>query len=488
MPQVPTTFPAAFGSFALLKQLSDEGERSVYLAASNGAAKSWAVKVTPIPAGIAANPAFLQAETQSLCGMRSPHLAQVFDCQTVAGEVAVAMEHVPGKSLAAICERAESLSALLPSELGVILAHDVFAAMECFYDFEGAGRVHGNLSPRTILVGYSGEVKLAGYRPGLHSSDGIKAHADKDLTALANILCDLPFRMFPKELVQLVPRLLEDSISPAESVAATRTFVRVYLPSADDRQKVAAWLDEIFPGERERDAQECQQLLAAGIRITKRLPAVRRTTARGPAIGKAIAERETTVVFRRSRLKVIGIVAVAALAVAGSVTLLRANRRAPIIPAVAPRAPEPLPAQGPPDAQPDSQPPAPDLAIAVATAEPVMPNAPAAPEAQTQAKPEARGDRLVKRKPAQPSVEQLLRSADAAFEGGRHGEAIKLGTQALAAGGGVRAHLALANYFRNMSRYREALQHYRAAIKADPENAVAAAGIKVVERQLQANP
>ena len=45
----PAMFPAMFGSYALLKRLADEGERSVYLVAINGAGKPWVMKTLPLP-------------------------------------------------------------------------------------------------------------------------------------------------------------------------------------------------------------------------------------------------------------------------------------------------------------------------------------------------------------------------------------------------------------------------------------------------------
>jgi serine/threonine protein kinase len=756
VPQIPTTFPAIFGSYALLKRLSDEGERSVYLVAINGATKPWVMKTMPVKGEVALDPGSLNLETQSLCRMRSACLVKMLDCETIGEDVAVVMEHVPGKSLAAICARAESLSMLLPSELGVILAHDVFAAMEFFHDFEGGGRVHGNLSPRTILVGYSGEVKVAGYRPGFHSRSDASVQVGRDLMPFANVLFELPFRMFPQELVQLVPRLLEGSLSPAEALGTIKGFLPGHVPSANDRQKVSAWLDEIFPGERDKDAQEGEQLLAAGIKLivqsSSEQPGLAQNLVIGDVIGeyrilkvlgeggmgcvyeaedlktckhvalkilhpkgrsseieerfrreaesisrianqhvvkierfgpcsegkflylamellrgvsldRAIAKEgpfdllralrtgsqlcqglaaahEAGVIHRdlkpgnimlvredgtpdfvkildfglarldmadavltragdligtfaymapeqaqgkpatpkidiyavgevlyemltgklphegaddilarkitiaptpithhspdlpetisqlvmkalardpearhatmaelgqdidriiadlsdsslhlpRSWSKVVGIGLVASLVLAGGVAFLITNRRSQAVPGPTPREPEsrPLAAQAAPDVQPvpalpiPAQP-APEVAIPAP-----VPSLP--PPSHAQPKSGIADRRSAKRKPEVPPAEQLLRAADAAFDGGNHIEAIRLGTQALNAGGGVRAHLALANTYRNLSRYHEAMEHYRAALKLDPENAIAAAGIKVVERQLSSRP
>jgi tetratricopeptide (TPR) repeat protein len=103
-------------------------------------------------------------------------------------------------------------------------------------------------------------------------------------------------------------------------------------------------------------------------------------------------------------------------------------------------------------------------------------------------KPGTQESRPAKRKPEESSAEQLLRAADAAFDRGNRREAIMLGTQALNAGGGVRAHLALGEYYRNARFYRDALDHYQAALKSDPANRSAAKGIELIQKLLPPNP
>jgi hypothetical protein len=303
--------------------------------------------------------------------------------------------------------------------------------------------------------------------------------------------------MFPQALVKLVPRLLEESISPAEALAATRGFWRGHVPSADDRQTVAAWLEEIFPGEREKDAEEAKRLLAAGIELIAPLSFQQRPRNEPQENELETAPfRSHATASRRSWVKVAGIGVVASLVLAGGAALLLTHRRGPALLAAKP---DSLAAQSPPDAQPVAEPPAsdlrPDVALPAPDAQPIpAPLAPdhaiavVAPINHTRPTNGPAHRRPAKGKPQQPSAEQLLRAADAAFDSGNHIQAIKLGTRALNAGGGVGAHLALANYYRNISRHREALQHYRAAIKLDPGNAVAATGIKVVERQLRSSP
>lgn len=290
MPQVPTIFPAIYGSYALLKLLADEGEWSVYLIAINGAGKPWVIKRRPLQGSEGLDLQLAKADTKILARMTSPNLASVLTATEICGEVGIVVEHVPGKSLAAICARANERSVLLPPELGVVVAHDVLSAMAFFHDFEGASRVHGNISPRTILIGYSGEVKVAGYRPGFHPRTELDTHVAKDFIPLVSILCDLPFQRFPQKLTQIVPRLLEDKILPVEALAAVKGFLGGHAPSANDRQKVASWLEEIFSGERASEAQEEERLVSEGIKLIAKSATEKHGWSQNPVVGDEIGE------------------------------------------------------------------------------------------------------------------------------------------------------------------------------------------------------
>ena len=497
MAQIPTSFPAVYGTYALLKLLSDEGERSVYLLAISGVSKPWVLKVIPLGEKPAFDLATLKAETKSLSRMRSDNLPVVLGCDEIEGDVGIVMEHVPGKSLGDICDRANECSMLLPTELGVIVAHDAFAAMELFHDFEGAIRVHGNISLRTILVSYAGEVKIAGYRPGCHARAKEDGHPDRDLRSIADILYELPFQMFPQQLTHLVPRLLDDAISPAEAMAAAKAFRRGHVPSADDRRKVATWLDEIFPGQRERDAKGHERLLARGIELIARPSTEPQAQTQSPAIGDAlgaalkvrgegeVARVSRSTLFRRPWFKGVATGMVAALALVGGIAWLMANRDRHAVPET--NAPEPVPqtllATADTGVQPEAALPDAHSSAPVEVAGPVE-----VPVSQRELRPSVRAGHSARRKPVKSAAEQLLDAADAAFDGGERIEAIKLAAQAVEAGGGVRAHLALARYYRSMHRYREARDHYRAALQLEPGNKLAATGIEVIDKLLAPSP
>lgn len=474
-----STFPVSHGKYAFLKVLSSDGDGPVYLAALSGQKRPWVIKTLPLHGPGAVLIEALESDAQLLSRMQSAALVSVLASTDVERDGGFVMEYVAGKSLAAIRRRAQDYSLLLPTELGLVIAHDVFAAVQLFHGFEGGLRVHGNISPRTILVAYSGDAKLAGYRPGVPSRSGVEAHLANDLRPMAGILYDLPFEMFPKELAHLVPRLLEDDLSPGEAVAAVRAFLGDYKPSAEQRRKVAAWLADLFLGQREEDAREEARLLASGTQLLATAPA-------GPGMG---------LVYVGGATAVLGLLSGALLlsprrvdrghlpTVHASVPLVRAE-----------------PAQDPPPgtpAQTFEMPLQESPSSTPVVGNPVVPTQVTAPSGDSAAVardstgplPASTDSPAAKRLPsrraaAESTADRLLRMADAAFGAGKRIEAINLGLQAVEAGGGVRAHLVLGEYYRSMHRYHEAINHYRAAIEIEPDNKLASTGVRLLEKRV----
>jgi hypothetical protein len=444
-----------------LKVLSAQGDGPVYLAALSGAKKPCVIKTLPLQGKDSVDLGLLKAETKKLARIHSAHLAAVHASPEVESDGAFVMEYVRGKSLAAVCQRAEDYAVLLPPELGLVVAHDVFAATEAFRAFEGANRVHGNISPRTILVGYSGDVKVAGYRPGVHATAGVDVHVARDLKPVASMLCDLPFEMFPTELTKLVPRLLEDNVSPVEATAAVRAFLHDHVPSAHHRRRVAEWLKDIFLDRFDEEAQEEAQLLASAIPLLT-VPGVRPVAKRVSAFG--------------------GTTALIALLVGGG-ALLMSHRRptqahseamhVATLPQLALEQALPL----------GNAPPASPTPTLVAPAQ-VAPRDPSTAAASTKAPSDTADNRPPKRESEEMPAERLLHAADAAFGAGKRIEAVTLALQAVNAGGGVRAHLALGEYYQSMHRYQDALNHYRAAAEIEPENKLALTGVRILEKKI----
>lgn len=531
MPQAASTLPVRYGSDALLKVLADEGTPSVYLLAQAGVNDPRVVKIVQPPSGAA--PDAVEGDIRCLCRMRSLHLTKVLDAVRVDDELGLVMEHVAGRSLAATLERAGSGTLLLPPELGVILAHDAFAAIEYFHDFERGSRVHGNITARTLMIDYAGAVKLVGYRPGMHPRAESDAQVGTDVMAVAELLGDLQFKMFPHELVQTLPRLLDEKLSGLEAMATAKAFVRGHVPSTGDRTIVARWLEEVFPGERERDAQDHARLVSAGLKLIGEQRGKPQRTESSEALVRKIAEHvvpvtqpaasvssqverpadeapaaaalgqhQAVVVPRAAsssatmrlegasstrpwgpRLAVLGLAILVVLG--GGWFLLHSEpsgdtgpeplpmvSAAKLVPAVLDAALVPPPVDSGTEAGQSSE---------AGTTDTAAPDPEAALEAAEAAAAAEEAAAAVGRRHEKPAVARFLRAANAAFDRGERRKAVKLASRALAAGGGLRTHLTLARYLRSEHRYRDALAHYRAARKLDPDNEIAATGVKVLE-------
>ena len=441
----------------------------------------------------AADGNLVQQDLKFLTTIHSTVLVEVLAPSGSAVDTDVVMDYVHGKTLEEIRARAEAVSALLPPELGLVVAHDTLAALQYFHDFEGANRVHGNISTRTILLNYSGEVKVAGYRPGAHVHAPADVLYERDVRPLATILCELPFRTFPRELTQLIPRLLEDHVSPMEALAATKAFLAAHAPSSDDRRRLASWLEGLFPGERARGASEIHRLVFAGKALLARSHAEQRRPI--PAV---VTDDGSTPMRmpppRRSRPRVLVAGTVVLLVVAGSAALVMASRRGHRIasfdkrvlmskdlPELALRSVASAPAPTSSSAPSAPAAVAPEPAVLARVNDITLPSV--TPRCQTQRAPEV-ARRTGKARAGGPHVDELLRSAEAEFETGHRVEAVELGRQAAKAGGGSRADLALGKYYQSMHLYREAMEHYRAVVAVDPGNGVAMTGIRLLEKRL----
>lgn len=460
-----STFPVTRGRWVLLRGLSGDGDGVVYLAAPRSGRRLHAIKTVAAKPGIGRAPGHAKEQRQVLARMRNAHLVTVTACPEIEREGGLVMEYVAGKSLAAISQRAEDYAVLLPPELGVVVAHDAFSAAASFHGFEGAGRVHGNITARTLLVTYGGETKLAGYRPGAHPPVAIEEHATRDLKSIARVLSELAFEKFPRELAVVVPRLLDDGITAEEAVAAVHAFLAEHPPSPQHRGALAMWLADVFLGERQTEAlEEVRVLAAAAQRSSQR----RRVAQRAFWIGGTVA----LLVLMGGGLSLMAHrPGEGARAMVGPGTPPAVVARSTTPPAD-PTLEAPVTVTAPPAVA--------EVALsAVATLSSTEPAPSPSPSwvSHTASRPP-------RRESTGRTATRLLREAESAFVTGQRVVAISLAREAARTGGGVRAHLALAEYYRSLLRHEDALRHYRAVVALEPGNQLALAGVRLLERQL----
>jgi serine/threonine-protein kinase len=159
---------AAFGRYELLSPLASGRVTSVWLArltGEHGFEKRFALKIlrrrsAEAPAAAAA----LMREASLGARLYHPHIVHVVDCGRVGRRCYLAMEHVPGVTLAAALDRFRALGASRCARLVAHVALQICRALDYAHRVgDGAGPlgfVHGAVTPDNVMVTRSGAVKL----------------------------------------------------------------------------------------------------------------------------------------------------------------------------------------------------------------------------------------------------------------------------------------------------------------------------------------
>ncbi len=162
--------PRVFGRLLLLKLIARGGMGDVYLAATTGiegAERACVVKT--IRRDHIHDGSFLarfldEARVQSQ--LNHPGVAQVLEAATDEnGEPYTVVEHVEGRSLSEVRQRAIQLGKKIDWPDAIACAIEMAQALAHVHERSGSDGsplqiVHRDLSPQNVMIGYSGEVKL----------------------------------------------------------------------------------------------------------------------------------------------------------------------------------------------------------------------------------------------------------------------------------------------------------------------------------------
>src|SRR5512142_2865710 len=171
----------ALGRYELLRPLARGGMAEVFLARRRaGGVEKWLV-VKRIRAERAGDARFLDLfvrEARLSMSLVHQNIVPVFDFGKIDDQVFLAMERVEGKDLGSSLARAPGHH--LPPLLAAFIAAECCQALDYAHQRKGPdgvalGIVHRDVTPRNVLLSWSGEVKLTDF--------GIAALAGEDSTA-----------------------------------------------------------------------------------------------------------------------------------------------------------------------------------------------------------------------------------------------------------------------------------------------------------------
>lgn len=193
--------PSRLGRYALLEPLGEGGMARVHLAKKDGSNQVVVLKQlhVQLEGNSEAGRRFYR-EANIASQLNHPGICQVTDAGIEGGRFCLAMEFIAGETVESLVTAAQERGGVLPFEVSVPVMLEALEALAYAHEFrdpEGTplNLVHRDLSPRNVMVSYSGQVKLIDF--GIAKGD-----IDEYKTA-AGTLIGTPYYMSPEQAVAL---------------------------------------------------------------------------------------------------------------------------------------------------------------------------------------------------------------------------------------------------------------------------------------------
>ncbi len=228
-----------FGKYLLVDRISSGGMADVYrakLMGIRGFTKTIAIK--RIHPHLAERRRFLRMftdEAKIASRLVHPNIVQIYDLGEEEGVPYIAMEYVAGRDLYRVVQKLVAVGQRCPWQLATRVVVDVCTGLHHAHEFrtldgEPQEIVHRDVSPRNILISYSGEVKLTDFGVARardreeHTEHGVikgkvryispegaagePVDARSDLYSLGVVYAEMmtmaPFREAPNEMAMLL--------------------------------------------------------------------------------------------------------------------------------------------------------------------------------------------------------------------------------------------------------------------------------------------
>jgi serine/threonine protein kinase len=153
---------SVFGRYELLGTLTTTAVAEVHLARVKGAKQDEQLVLTIAHPRWCEQPGFSDtflAEARASAKLAHPNIARVRDYGVVDGRCFVATDYMPGRDLHSILRSAREFHTEVPIGLACRIASDVCGALRAAHgqlDEQGRPIVHGDISPRSIIVSNAG--------------------------------------------------------------------------------------------------------------------------------------------------------------------------------------------------------------------------------------------------------------------------------------------------------------------------------------------
>ncbi|MBK8010263.1 MAG: protein kinase [Deltaproteobacteria bacterium] len=169
MPLAPATTAepiGRIGRFAVLAELPAGGMARVFLSKKDGASDLCVLKQLHVELERHSTAATrLKREAHLVSHLNHPNIARIVDAGVEDGKFCTATEYIAGQMLESVMEALAKNGSILPPAMSVFIAAQILSGLEHAHnlvDPDGVPLriVHRDLSPRNIMVGFNGDVKV----------------------------------------------------------------------------------------------------------------------------------------------------------------------------------------------------------------------------------------------------------------------------------------------------------------------------------------
>jgi eukaryotic-like serine/threonine-protein kinase len=175
--------PERFGSYLVHEELGIGGMASVHVAEEVATGRRVALK--RLLAHKATEPETVRAfldEARLVVRLKHPNIAETYECGEVDGTYFIAMEYVPGHTLAQLIRQCEKTLGVIPFAISVNILMQLCEALQYAHTLADDGGkplniIHRDISPANVILSSKGIVKLIDFGIAKATTATVHSHA-----------------------------------------------------------------------------------------------------------------------------------------------------------------------------------------------------------------------------------------------------------------------------------------------------------------------